>query len=544
MILSLHPTLRQVLRAVTRRLRLHDWLNFTGLTLTGGLTITLLLIIAGKLYPLAWPMVLLTAGLGGTVIALIASSLYALFRPCSRQRAASVIDQTLGLDERFSTALELTQQQTDISANIVTAQLEDTLQQLTNFKVGELFPFRVAWTRVTMIALLALAIFVSLLLPNPQIAVLEQQARVEQLITEQTAQLESIQAELLENKELLETLEGQELVETLEELIEALKEDNLTQAEAIATLSEAEQKLAELEDLAEQEGALNQLAETFSQYDSTADLAEAIQDRNMEKAAELLDTLGEDGQADPDTAQDLADALQQAAEAMQQAGHDELGQALAEAAEAMADAAQNGDAQAMQDALNQAAEAIAQAGGQPGNQEALEEALSNIQQAREQLAQQGEGNGQGAGQGQGEDSPGDGQTEQQGAGAGAGGSGRGDPSEGAEGLLSEQGAPNSMDTDNGPNENKVEDYDSIAIPQHLGGEGGPVVKPDEQGAEGGIPIGDAPINPDSDNSSAIVPYNEVYSEYNEAANDALDNNYIPLGMKGYVREYFGALEPE
>ena len=42
----------------------------------------------------------------------------------------------------------------------------------------------------------------------------------------------------------------------------------------------------------------------------------------------------------------------------------------------------------------------------------------------------------------------------------------------------------------------------------------------------------------------MVPYNQVYGQYTDAAGQALDDSYIPLGMKGYIRNYFGALEPD
>ena len=41
----------------------------------------------------------------------------------------------------------------------------------------------------------------------------------------------------------------------------------------------------------------------------------------------------------------------------------------------------------------------------------------------------------------------------------------------------------------------------------------------------------------------MVPYNQVYGQYADAAGQALEESYIPLGMKGYIRHYFGALEP-
>lgn len=42
---------------------------------------------------------------------------------------------------------------------------------------------------------------------------------------------------------------------------------------------------------------------------------------------------------------------------------------------------------------------------------------------------------------------------------------------------------------------------------------------------------------------ALVPYHEVYYNYLDTANQAMERDYIPAGLKDYVREYFSQLEP-
>lgn len=42
---------------------------------------------------------------------------------------------------------------------------------------------------------------------------------------------------------------------------------------------------------------------------------------------------------------------------------------------------------------------------------------------------------------------------------------------------------------------------------------------------------------------SLIPYEEVYYDYLEAAAEAMDQIYIPSGLKDYVREYFSQLEP-
>lgn len=43
--------------------------------------------------------------------------------------------------------------------------------------------------------------------------------------------------------------------------------------------------------------------------------------------------------------------------------------------------------------------------------------------------------------------------------------------------------------------------------------------------------------------TSIVPYTQVFGDYRNAANEALQDDYIPLGLKGYIRDYFSSLEP-
>ena len=43
--------------------------------------------------------------------------------------------------------------------------------------------------------------------------------------------------------------------------------------------------------------------------------------------------------------------------------------------------------------------------------------------------------------------------------------------------------------------------------------------------------------------AVTVPYAEVYASYAAAAAEAMEREYVPLGLKDYVRDYFAALEP-
>ena len=534
---NLPQPITDVLLHVKRRLRWQVRVRWAGPVLGAGLLVTLLLVWVGRFYPLGLPVVLLTIGLAVTVLGLLGLLLTSWLRPLSLLTIARLVDGRLNLAERLSTSLELAADQQEAPRPIVEAQLTDTLQHLQHIEPGRSFPISFPWRWLAISTILAGAIIAGLVLPNPQVQALQQQAQTQAIIDEQRAQLEDIQAELLADEALLETPQGETMLQSLDELIETLRASDLSPEEALAAISEAEQALAALQEAAaRQEADLNDLAQSFSQFDSTADLAEALQQRDLAAAAEALTSAGNDLKTNPQAAQELAQALRQAAEAAQQSGNAELAETLAEAAAAVQQAASqegSGDPQAAPQALRQAAEALTEAGEQLANQDAVEQALSNIQEARQQLA---EANGAaGAGLGRTEIPRVDGGV--------SGGSGREDPTTPAEGLTAESGAPDRMATNNGPNEGRTDQFESQYPSIHLGGEGGPIVNPDPQDAQGGVPIGEAPVDPDQDPGVAQVPYNQVYGQYNDAASQALEDSYIPLGMKGYVRQYFGALEP-
>ncbi len=555
--------IQAVIQEVSRRLRLQEVVHLTWRTLTIGFALTLLLIIASWFYPLALPLILLVIGIGITGVLLLITWGYALFRTRPLPITARLIDRELNLDERLSTALDLATPASETRPDIIQAQWTDTMEQLSEFDPNETFPLPFSWGWLLTINVLMIAIAVGLLLPNPQVPILQQWLQQQQAIAEQTEQLEEIRTDLLEDTAFLETPEGEETLETLDELIASLQDNALSPEEAIANIAEAEHALNQLENISEKkEQTLNDLAESLNQYNSTSELAEALQQRDAARANEFLQAAAEAAQANPETAQNLAEALQDAAEVAETAGESELAEALQQAAEALGqtvagqDGAIQGQGQINEEAIQQAAEALAEAQGELGNSEALQEALENIQEAREQLAEatgegQGEGEGEGEGegqgnqlgQGQGQSGEGQGQGNGNGDGLGqGGGAGRGEAGEGSSDLYADRPG-GELETDNGPNEGRLTEFESDFPPIHWGGEDGPLVNPDPQGATGGLPIGEAPVDPNQAQNPALVPYNEVYGQYNDAASEALEDTYIPRGMKEVVRDYFGALEP-
>lgn len=97
-----------------------------------------------------------------------------------------------------------------------------------------------------------------------------------------------------------------------------------------------------------------------------------------------------------------------------------------------------------------------------------------------------------------------------------------------------------MDANNNPDGEGVREFDPIYSPQRLGGQGGPSVTLESEESDAPMIEGEFSENPFG---NASVPYNEVFSDYSNSAREALESDYIPLGMRDVVRDYFTSIEP-
>jgi hypothetical protein len=124
---------------------------------------------------------------------------------------------------------------------------------------------------------------------------------------------------------------------------------------------------------------------------------------------------------------------------------------------------------------------------------------------------------------------------------GGAGDGVGDAGSDQSGGNQQQQSQGQVGTNNNPDGAGQGQYPQVYAPKRIGGDLGPdqmVLEPDGSGAP--VVQGDFAQNP---NGSASVPYSQVYGNYADSANHALDSGYIPLGMKDVVRDYFSSLDP-
>jgi hypothetical protein len=442
---------------------------------------------------------------------------------------ARFADRQFRLYERAATAVEIHDGRLVTTPHLAHQQLADTLAVARNVDASRQLPLNL--NRQDWLVLLAAFILlaVALLLPNPQEAVLQAQRAIAESIAEQTAALEALQAEIATNQALSPEQQAA-LQAPVAQALQELQAGRLSREEAVAVLSEAEADLRDLQASFNQDELRESLAaagQPLAENESAAALGEALQNGQLGQAgaaaAQLADDLGNLTSGEQSAlAQDLAET----AAAMQNLDS-ELATALNEAAEAL----QTGDTAAAQDALREAGGILQERQQEAAAASQADSAAQQLAEGRGEVAQAGE-NSQAAEQGsEGAEETGDleagemGQQDAEGATPlnGEGQSGAGGPAAGG-GSGGSVFVPDAVDLSGIEGTDIELSAECLADPEACG----PLIadRPTEFGEEG-----------------SLVPYEQVFGDYRDAANEALSSESIPLGLKGLVRDYFSSLEP-
>jgi hypothetical protein len=506
-----------------RRRRAAVSLRWGAWGLAAGLLVGLVIAIAARIWPLLtlpWSLALAGLwGLAGVIVALAGVWLW----PRSELEQARFFDQCLGLQERISTALEIEAGMLTLPSWLREEQLTDALASAERADAPAAIPLQLVprdWLPAALcLALLAAALW----LPNPMHEILADRAAVREEIEEQVEELEALREEIATDPQLSEEDQAK-LLELLDGAIEELESGDLTREEALAELTETADRLRELASgEADQEAAgLEGAAEGLWDSPITSALAQALINGDYQLAADVLEDLSNElGEALTREQQlELAEQLAEAAAALAESNPELAGQ-LAQAAEAI----QAGDIAAAREALAQASGTMGGTGQRIAASNAAQNAAGQLAQSGQGIAQAGGGGGQG----------GEGSSSQPGEDGQGGGAGRGEGDGAAEG-----GPAGPMETDNAPGDGGIRPFEPIYAPQRLGGEGGPEMELPQSGDPGEL-VRELASNPEIGQST--VPYNLVYANYVDAANQALGEQHIPLGLRGYVRDYFSSLEP-
>lgn len=483
--------------------------------------------------------------LGLGVAGLLISAIVFLMQRSTLTQQARFADRQFGLQERVSTAVEIHDGQLTVPALLAEQQLADTLAAIRPVDVKRDLPLRLIRRDWLVLGTAVALIIAAVLLPNPQTAELLKRRAVTQAIEEQIEALEALQEEIQQNPELTEE-QQEELLEPVENALQQLEAGNLSQEEAVAVLSEAEADLKELSSSLSTEDLRRRLEEAgqpLSDNAASQSLGQSLQNGNLAQAGAAAAQLADDlptltGEELSQLAQDLAETA-----ASLQDVDTELAQQLAEASRAL----QNGDIAAAQQALREASGTLQQRAQEGAASAQAAAAAGQLNEGRQEVAQAGgEGqSGQGQ-QGQGQQ----GQSGQQGQGQGQNGQGQGQNGGSGDGQGQGQNSGGAQSNQGqgtggpGPGGGHAE---NVFVPDlvDLSGEAGVDIElPAECIANpancGGL-LSETPT--EFTNQGSTVPYTQVFGDYRNAAYEALSDDHIPLGMKGYVRDYFSSLEP-
>ncbi|MCC7163350.1 MAG: hypothetical protein IT331_12720 [Anaerolineae bacterium] len=537
------------LKPIARRLRLRTGAHIFVQTAWLALGAVALFLLLSRIVPIENYLWIAAAIVGVWFISWLGYS--ALHRRTTFQ-VAQRADAELGLRDRLATALALSRPGATISASsdpaLVGRQGQDALAHLQRIEPREAFPIRLD-RRLVGAALIALvAIGVLLFLPNPMDAVIAGRREIIKTAQIQAQALEQLAKAVEENREL-DPADQAQLLKKLRELAERLKTNPGDAEQALADIAKLRETLNNSLDLSKQTqaAALDTLASQIAQVANASQTPQNADElaKLLEQLAASPESLSEKQRAGmaqalaQTTAQvapsspELANALTELAQNLAaNASSSELQIAVAQASAALQDA---GEQQALQRALAQTAnqaDASLRAIARAANSSQVSDNQSQGQgQAQGQSQGQGQGQEQGTGQGQG------GQGQGQGAGQGQGKVGGGVIGGGGGGGSGSVGGPNGQNKPFG-----ADDVSTVYTPFQTGqGQQENVTGQDSGGGQTTTQQGKSPL-PGSLNP-AVVPYAQVFQQYSQIAGQAMENSYIPAGMKDYVKEYFSALEP-
>lgn len=474
-----------------------------------------------------------------------ATLIVSLFIAPSEKKVMLTAD-SLGLKERVITAWYLM----DNNSSVAELQRKDTENALRRINLSRAYKASIPKKFYIPALALIIAAFAVSFIPG---RVLRETQLREKLITKVREQEKQIEEKVKEQENKHPGMSEQQLKE-LQEALEKLKEElkkAKTEEDALKALAQMENLMKKLEsqdplkDLAELENALagsalsEELADAMKNEDEEA-LREALEQlkkeleeaENMEELAELLKQAAQN----MDNSSMMAEALRElaASAVSNSAGIGELTQSLSSLIQ---QAKQNaGGNQEFQQAAAEVGEASAKARrviASVDRNAALGESGQNGSRTGEQ---QGQNQGQGQGQGNQSQQNQSGNSGSQGQGQ-QGGSGAGEGSTGEDAGYNEGDQPGAG---RAPGSRKENEYRRIYVPERLGGEGNESALSGQKLESGSSTFSEADGAPVQ--KGAMVPWQEVLSDYREEAVRSMDRQQIPAGMKSLVRDYFSSLE--
>ncbi len=465
------------------------------------------------------------------VVALpVAFAIAAYFWRVQTMQAARYFDRVFHLDERVSTALEL--QNESHSAEMIQKQLDDAVRVSRKVKPSRDLPLRLPKFDLALALVFAALLGMIWFRGETLFAAASQQRAVEEAIAAEQTEIEEIIKEI-NTSESLTTEQKEALAKPLEDALKEL-ENNPSMEGAVSTLVSTSEQLKSLsgQQAAQTQQALTQTGSSLASQEGTPletvgkDLAKG----NFASAASKLANM-DLSQMTPEQLQKLAEQLESMANSLS-ATNPQLAQQLANAAQAI----RSGDLASAQQSLASAASQMVQAGQQVTAAQMATQAAGQLQQGAGQIV--AAGGGQTPSQGGAIAQSGSSQQSGQSNGGSGSGSGSGSAPQSSQAGSEASSAP--IEQNNGAGDGGESAYQQIYAPSLLGGAGGDMLGVPTSGEDGEV-IGESPTT--AEDGQSLVPYTEVYSQYNQFNRQALENGEVPVQFMDVVRNYFGSLQP-
>jgi len=587
---TLIKALKPVLRHITRQ-HYALWL-LRGLTIAAGSA--LLVFIVARIFPLyassSWAV-------GLSLLVLVSVMLRAVSLRPGLWETALTLDRA-GLKERVTTAWQL-QDSLDVLAQ---RQRQDALEHLNGLAFKKAIPWPRLSKQLGILTALLLAVLVMSLWPNRMdgIALANHEAKAELIETQ--SMVKEVEELLKHDPQISADLKRQ-LSDQLIKLQQELKKAKSLE-EGAEALTKTQKELTKRLSQAEEKQNLDKLAFRLQQSPTTKEAGAALQKRDVpdfrQQAEELEKQMKE---MDPAEREKLAKFFEEIAKSLEKAGTPNLAADLNKLSEGIASSGQAGAEEmaslseqlSQQLASEEAAARVAAdltkglssakgkvlaaanrlgngtppagtARSQGSNSSGNPSQSSGTDNAGNGGSQSGDGsnNGNGAGSGAGTGT-GTGEGSGSGAGNSAGSGGTGGGSGGGSGSgggksgndagsgssnqtsgmkgKTQVGGPSSSAL-GGSGDSREGHWDQVYVPSSKVGNGG--VESRVSGSAGNN-IGDSTMVDSAGGlaqGGSLLPYSEVFTQYEAEARESMDNEYVPDNLKALVRNYFLDLSGE
>lgn len=560
--------LNALFRRWQRRSNWVDALRWIPPALILGCWLAIALAIASRLIPLLSKLELMIWSVGILSSAALFVIFWFFIWPHSEMRLARRLERALHLQDRISTAMEIQAGRIHTSEQLKRVQLRDTLHHAASASPTTALPIRLSGRVIFLLAASLLTLSLLILLPNglETSRFWQQQLQYQRPLAIEA--LEDARGSVVA-EDSLSAEERERLLRAIDDAVANLENDAISREEAVASLYGAAQQLQK------GQAALN--SQSSAVQESYTEAAEALRrgedptapDR-PQSLSERLQEMREDlTSLSDDQLSSLAVALREAAEAFALTNPD-----LASALEAAAEALERGDLTAADEAM---ADAIFELQTTEANQERAGGDAQSMDRAAEQLANAAEELTDGSDAAPFNDQSGengaDTEVGRKGSQAAAGPAPEGEAREGAaQGARAAENNETRTETSAGQTAgagdvtsgqsgdvSALSDGDSASRGNEPDGSGRgnyqTIYAPRERiegNSQVGIELesGSSDILVDSGEFSknplgeSRIPYTQLFHDYRDSANVALETEYIPLGLRAVIRSYFSAIEPE